>query len=121
MEKFFYYTGLVFWIAFALAATLAILLAVAAVIVRFWRKYRFRLWAYQVYEYLHFKKAFEADKRDGFINCDLEAVKFNRSKMFGLVKGMEYRKRNLFTKQIVTLFDEIIEFKSTKTLANVGQ
>lgn len=104
MDEVYHYTGMVFFWALMIALSLVIVYYIAL----FWKEYKFKLWIYQIYEYYSFKKRFNEFKINEW---SLFAAKVHRNRLLGISSEKKYRKNHLFKKQLLKMFDEVIQIK----------
>lgn len=106
MDKIYHYTGMiVFWGIILVGA-----ICLVGIIWQQWLKYKFITWAYQVYEFIRFRKKIEIwkDEAKDWGYNHWEGMKIHRAKFDGKIKGQEYRKRNLFKRYYIRQFDELL-------------
>lgn len=108
-SQVFYWTGVVAWVL----GILYLLLHVVSYVWLSWEKKKFRYWIYQPYEYLKLIRSYKQLKKAGWktkegVEINWLVVKVQKARFEGRVKGYEYRKRNLFKKQILKIYNKLL-------------
>jgi hypothetical protein len=90
------------------------LIILSKLIIIVWHKVKYRTWIYQVFEYRSLVRKFKEFKLNDFrdtedITINWNLVKYQMAKFEGKVKGHEYRKRNLFKKKCIAIYDAMLK------------
>jgi hypothetical protein len=115
INQIFYWTGVSAYVVGALFLLMYVIILIAEV----WQKYKYRFWIYQPLEYYRLKKNFKELKKNNYKDSDdLQInwywVKVHKAKFQGNLKGHEYRRRNLFKKKIIAIYDDMLNSDAYK-------